>query len=66
MRKKTLVRGSIAFSTVAILAAGVLGTPARAADPVTITHWTFCDVIPRQPLPEYKNLPSEITLQIKK
>jgi ABC-type glycerol-3-phosphate transport system substrate-binding protein len=48
MRKKTLFRGSIAVSTAAILAAGVLGTPARAADPVTITIWTFGDVIQRQ------------------
>ena len=66
MRKKTLFRGSIAVSTAAILAAGVLGTPARAADPVTITIWTFGDVIQRQLVQEYKTLHPEITLQIKK
>ena len=66
MRKKTLFRGSIAVSTAAILAAGVLGTPARAADPITISIWTFGDVIQRQLVQEYKNLHPEITLQIKK
>ena len=65
MRKKTLFRGSIAVSTAAILAAGVLGTPARAAD-VTISIWTFGDVIQRTLVKEYKALHPEITLEIKK
>ena len=67
MRSKTIFKSSIAISTAAILAAGILGTPARAAgEPVTITIWTFGDVIQRQLVQEYKNLHPEVSLQIKK
>ena len=66
MRNKTIFKGSIAATTAAMLVAGILGTPARAADPVTITIWTFGDVIQRQLVQEYKNLHPEISLQIKK
>ena len=41
-------------------------TPARAADPVTITIWTFGDVIEPALVKDYKALHPEVTLQIKK
>ena len=67
MRKKTIFKSSIALSTAAILAAGMLGTPARAAgEPVTITIWTFGDVIQRALVLDYDKLHPEITLEIKK
>ena len=67
MRKKTIFKSSIALSTVAILAAGILGTPARAAgEPVTIKIWTFGDVIQRNLILEYDKLHPEVTLEIKK
>ena len=51
---------------VAALSAGSLVVPAKAADPVTITIWTFGDVIQRNLVAEYKTLHPEVTLQIKK
>jgi cellobiose transport system substrate-binding protein len=41
-------------------------TPAHAADPVTITIWTFGDVIEPALVKDYKALHPEVTLQIKK
>ena len=40
--------------------------PARAADPVTLTIWTFGDVIQPALVKDYKALHPEVTLQIKK
>ena len=43
-----------------------LTAPAKAADQVTLTIWTFGDVIQRNLVAEYKTLHPEVTLQIKK
>ncbi len=62
LRGKALVAS---FAAIAI-GAGVFTAQAKAAEPVTITIWTFGDVIQRQLVAEYKALHPEVTLQIKK
>ncbi len=66
MLKKWRVKGTVAAVAAVIVGVGTLTTPAKAADPVTITIWTFGDVIQRQLVQEYKILHPEVTLQIKK
>lgn len=51
---------------ISTLSLGVLLPTAKGAEPVTISIWTFGDVIQRNLINEYKILHPEITLQIKK
>jgi cellobiose transport system substrate-binding protein len=60
------LRMVIASVATAVIGLGVFTAPAKAADPVTITIWTFGDVIQRNLVAEYKALHPEVTLQIKK
>lgn len=61
--KASIVVASIAAFVVGL---GAFTVPAKAADPVTISIWTFGDVIQRNLVAEYKALHPEVTLQIKK
>ncbi|MEY3904863.1 MAG: hypothetical protein RIT08_779, partial [Actinomycetota bacterium] len=63
---KNKFRFILASAATVALSAGALSMPAKAADPVTITIWTFGDVIQRNLVAEYKVLHPEVTLQIKK
>ena len=63
---KSKIRLTLAAISTAALSIGALSLPAKAADPVTITIWTFGDVIQRNLVAEYKVLHPEVTLQIKK
>jgi ABC-type glycerol-3-phosphate transport system substrate-binding protein len=63
---KNKFRLILASAATVALSAGALSMPAKAADPVTITIWTFGDVIQRNLVAEYKVLHPEVTLQIKK
>lgn len=65
MAKKWTAPRVLAVAAVAALSVATV-TPAKAADPVTITIWTFGDVIQRNFVQEYKLLHPEITLEIKK
>jgi cellobiose transport system substrate-binding protein len=66
MRKTWKARTGLAVIAALAISTGVLTTPAKAADPVTITIWTFGDVIQRNLVVEYKALHPEVTLSIKK
>lgn len=57
---------AVASIAAAVIGLGAFSAPAKAADPVTITIWTFGDVIQRNLVAEYKALHPEVTLQIKK
>jgi len=63
-----LKRRLTALAAVVGVGAMTLGAvqPARAADPVTLTIWTFGDVIEPALVKDYKALHPEVTLQIKK
>jgi cellobiose transport system substrate-binding protein len=65
MRKIWSTRRALAAAAVAALSVATV-TPAKAADPVTITIWTFGDVIQRNFVQEYKLLHPEVSLDIKK
>lgn len=56
----------LGISAVLAITVGGLTLPAKAADPVTLTVWTFGDVIQPALVREYKALRPEVTLQIKK
>jgi len=63
--KKLVAR--IAATAVALALPLSLATPAaHAATPVTITVWTYGNVIEPQAITDYKKLHPEITIQIKK
>ena len=47
MRKTWKAKSGVAIATALVITTGVLTAPAKAADPVTITIWTFGDVIQR-------------------
>ena len=66
MRKSLRAKSGLAIAAAIAISTGVLTTPAKAADPVTITIWTFGDVIQRNLVVEYKALHPEVTLSIKK
>ena len=66
MRTSWKAKSSVAFAALLAITAGVLVAPAPAAEPVTITIWTFGDVIQRQLVAEYKALHPEVSLAIKK
>ena len=67
MRKTWKAKSALALLVTLAVTAGVFAAPAKAAaDPVTITIWTFGDVIQTQLVREYKTLHPEVTLQIKK
>ena len=67
MASKWKMRSAIAITAAAAIGLGAFTVPAKAAaDPVTITIWTFGDVIQRKLIQEYKVLHPEVTLQIKK
>jgi len=66
MRKTWKAKSGVAIATALVITTGVLTAPAKAADPVTITIWTFGDVIQRNLVAEYKALHPEVTLSIKK
>ncbi len=66
MRKTWKAKTGLAVIAALAISTGVLTTPAKAADPVTITIWTFGDVIQRNLVVEYKALHPEVTLSIKK
>ena len=66
LNRFTLWKRNLSVAAVVALTFGTLGAPAKAAEPVTITIWTFGDVIQRNLVAEYKVLHPEVTLQIKK
>jgi cellobiose transport system substrate-binding protein len=66
MLSKFKVRSAVAVASVIAITAGAFVLPAKAATPVTITIWTFGDVIQRQLVAEYKALHPEVSLEIKK
>ena len=66
MITKSVVKLVVAVFVVTTIGTGVLTVPAKAADPVTISIWTFGDVIQRNLVAEYKALHPEVSLQIKK
>ena len=55
-----------ASAAVVAIGLGGLSLPAKAAEPVTLTVWTFGDVIQPALVRDYKALHPEVTLQIKK
>jgi cellobiose transport system substrate-binding protein len=63
---KKLIKVLVGALAVSAISAGAISAPAKAADPVTISIWTFGDVIQRNLVLEYKTLHPEVSLQIKK
>ena len=66
MRTSWKAKSAAALAATLAITAGVLTMPAPAAEPVTITIWTFGDVIQRNLVAEYKALHPEVSLSIKK
>lgn len=66
MAIKFKTKGAVAIAVIIAITTGALVVPAKAATPVTITIWTFGDVIQRQLVAEYKQLHPEVSLEIKK
>ena len=68
MNKKKITRAAAAAAMIATVGAGLLvATPARAAaTPVTLTIWTFGDVIEPALVRAYKVIHPEVTLSLKK
>jgi cellobiose transport system substrate-binding protein len=64
---KSRTRAAVVAAAATALFLGVAVAPAKAggATPVTLTIWTFGDVIQRNMIQEYKILHPEVTLQIK-
>ena len=68
LSKKSVAKSALAAASAAALVVGLTTAPAKAdstAAPVTLTSWTFGDVIQRNLVQEYKILHPEVTLQIK-
>lgn len=65
MSRRRLISGGLAAILMAASAATVVA-PANAANEVTLTIWTFGDVIEPLMVREYKKLHPEVTLEIKK
>ena len=67
MRKGWSAKSALAIGTAVLVSVGIFSSPAKAAaEPMTITIWTFGDVIQRDLVQQYKVLHPEITLEIKK
>ena len=68
MNKKKITRAAAAAAMIATVGSGLLvATPARAtATPVTLTIWTFGDVIEPALVRAYKVIHPEVTLSLKK
>ncbi len=63
-RRRLLARWMVAVLAASL--ATTIVTPAKAANEVTLTIWTFGDVIEPLMVREYKKLHPEVTLEIKK